>query len=126
MYFTRNDTWSFSELHSFTWCLGLQEKEPIPCPLYGGLTGGKILYCQLKIYFMNDLQTAFGFAKLLKLSNITGLGLLAIGACPGGGGSNIFAYLLDADLELSITMTFVSTICALGKFIYCILRQRPR
>ena len=46
---------------------------------------------------------------------VSGLGMLAIGCSPGGGGSNVFAYLLNADLELSITLTFISTILALGK-----------
>jgi len=49
------------------------------------------------------------------MSDVTGLGLLAIGASPGGGGSNVFAYLLGGDLELSITMSFISTVFSLGK-----------
>ena len=52
------------------------------------------------------------------MSNESGLGLLAIGAAPGGGGSNVFAYLLDGDLELSITMSFISTIASLGTPVY--------
>lgn len=60
------------------------------------------------------LQLSFGIALLVGLDDVTAMGLLTIGSCPGGGGSNILAYILDADLELSITMTFISTLAALG------------
>ena len=36
------------------------------------------------------------------------------GTCPGGWLSNIFSLLLECDIVLSITMTFLSTILALG------------
>ncbi|XP_069114005.1 ileal sodium/bile acid cotransporter-like [Argopecten irradians] len=42
------------------------------------------------------------------------LGIFLAGTCPGGGASNIYSHLLDGDLSLSITMTLVSTVCALG------------
>ncbi|XP_067942532.1 sodium-dependent organic anion transporter-like [Watersipora subatra] len=42
------------------------------------------------------------------------LGIFASAAAPGGGLSNIFCYVLNGDLDLSITMTFVSNIAALG------------
>ena len=45
---------------------------------------------------------------------VTGLGLIAIGSCPGGGASNVFALLLDLNLELSLTMSSVSTLAAMG------------
>ncbi len=54
---------------------------------------------------------------MLDLDAIYGMGLLTMGSCPGGGGSNIFAYMLSADLELSIMMTFISTLTALGQFL---------
>ena len=37
------------------------------------------------------------------------------GVCPGGIGSNFWTLLLDGDVDLSITMTFISSIAALGK-----------
>ncbi|VDM27163.1 unnamed protein product, partial [Hydatigera taeniaeformis] len=43
-----------------------------------------------------------------------GFGLLTTGCCPGGGGSNIWTLLLHGDLNLSMTMTFISSIAALG------------
>ncbi|KAM7533387.1 hypothetical protein Aperf_G00000124570 [Anoplocephala perfoliata] len=57
---------------------------------------------------------AFGIAMLMPIKPEFGFGLLTIGCCPGGGGSNIWTMLLHGDLNLSMTMTFVSSIAALG------------
>ncbi|KAI8504786.1 hypothetical protein Bbelb_179040 [Branchiostoma belcheri] len=57
---------------------------------------------------------AFSFSKAFSLSDVYALGLLMVGSSPGGGMSNILTYFLDADLPLSMTMTFVSTVLALG------------
>ena len=43
------------------------------------------------------------------------LGLLMVACAPGGGDSNAVAYLVDGELPLSISMTFFSTILAIGK-----------
>ena len=43
------------------------------------------------------------------------LGLFTLGTCPGGGNSNLWALLLGADVNLSVTMTFVSTLAAIGE-----------
>ncbi|MPC35337.1 P3 protein [Portunus trituberculatus] len=40
------------------------------------------------------------------------LGLFLTGCSPGGGGSNIWTYLLGGSLDLSVTMTFISTVTA--------------
>ena len=40
------------------------------------------------------------------------LGLVIVGACPGGTASNVICYLARADVALSITMTSVSTLVA--------------
>ena len=45
---------------------------------------------------------------------LKGFGLLVIGICPGGLASNFWTLLLDGDVNLSITMTFISSIAALG------------
>ena len=52
--------------------------------------------------------------KVLQLEKELAFGLLAIGCSPGGGGSNIMTSLMDGDINLSIVMTFVSNIVALG------------
>jgi sodium/bile acid cotransporter 3/5 len=47
---------------------------------------------------------------------LMGFGLLVIGVCPGGIASNFWTLLLDGDVNLSITMTFVSSIAAMGQY----------
>ncbi|XP_018017128.1 P3 protein [Hyalella azteca] len=49
---------------------------------------------------------------LLGSSPALWLGLFVTGCSPGGGGSNMWTYLLGGSLDLSVTMTFVSTITA--------------
>ena len=44
------------------------------------------------------------------------LGLFVLGCCPGGTGSNFWTLLFDGDVDLSITMTFLSTIAAMGQY----------
>ncbi|VDM32771.1 unnamed protein product [Hydatigera taeniaeformis] len=57
---------------------------------------------------------AFGVAMVVPIKPEFGFGLLTTGCCPGGGGSNIWTLLLHGDLNLSMTMTFISSIAALG------------
>ncbi|VDK35072.1 unnamed protein product [Taenia asiatica] len=57
---------------------------------------------------------AFGVAMVMPIKPEFGFGLLTAGCCPGGGGSNIWTLLLHGDLNLSMTMTFISSIAALG------------
>ncbi|XP_071479142.1 sodium/bile acid cotransporter 5-like [Diadema antillarum] len=57
---------------------------------------------------------AFCISKILKLGGITAVGLVTVGSCPGGGVSNMITLLLDADLILSVTMTFTSTCLAVA------------
>ncbi|XP_067942453.1 ileal sodium/bile acid cotransporter-like [Watersipora subatra] len=42
------------------------------------------------------------------------LGIFASSAAPGGALSNIWCFVLNGDLDLSVTMTFVSTIASIG------------
>ncbi|XP_038050361.1 ileal sodium/bile acid cotransporter-like [Patiria miniata] len=57
---------------------------------------------------------AFALTKIFSLDNETALGLIFVGTCPGGWLSNIFSLLLDCDFVLSLTMTFCSTVMAMG------------
>ncbi|XP_057377742.1 ileal sodium/bile acid cotransporter-like [Daphnia carinata] len=57
---------------------------------------------------------AFGVAMLIIPDSLMGFGLLVIGVCPGGIASNFWTLLLDGDVNLSITMTFVSSLAAMG------------
>jgi len=53
-------------------------------------------------------------AWLLIQDNLQCFGLLVMGVCPGGAVSNFWTLLFDGDVNLSITMTTVSTIAAMG------------
>lgn len=56
---------------------------------------------------------SFGFGLLLfPNAPILALGLFFVGISPGGGGSNVWSLLLGGNLNLSITMTTLSTILA--------------
>lgn len=55
---------------------------------------------------------AFGLARLLELPDAVALGLVIVGATPGGTTSNLFTYYARADLALSILMTTLSTVVA--------------
>nr|XP_034338078.1 ileal sodium/bile acid cotransporter-like [Crassostrea gigas] len=37
-----------------------------------------------------------------------------MGSSPGGAASNIYCYLLDGEVSLSVTMTFISTLASLA------------
>ncbi|XP_013397631.1 ileal sodium/bile acid cotransporter-like [Lingula anatina] len=57
---------------------------------------------------------AYAIAKIVQFDTAMALGFFCGGCCPGGGASNIYSFLLDGDLTLSITMTLISTIAALA------------
>lgn len=57
---------------------------------------------------------AFTIAILTPLAYYQKLALLALGASPAGGNSNIYTFLLEGDIILSITMTGFSIIICLG------------
>ncbi|KAL3865793.1 hypothetical protein ACJMK2_043147 [Sinanodonta woodiana] len=56
----------------------------------------------------------FGFAHALQLEPLAAIGMLVMGCCPGGSTSNMFTYWVDGDVPLSLTMTTLSTVLALG------------
>ncbi|XP_067135545.1 hepatic sodium/bile acid cotransporter-like isoform X1 [Centruroides vittatus] len=57
---------------------------------------------------------SFGFGKLLLSDYSLRLGLFVLGCSPGGTVSNFWTLIFGGDLELSVTMTFVSTIASIG------------
>ncbi|CAC5393304.1 SLC10A3_5 [Mytilus coruscus] len=57
---------------------------------------------------------AFCLGLAFKLDAPLAFGLFAMGCSPGGAASNIYTHLLDGDVSLSVTMTFVSTVASLG------------
>ncbi|MFH4982207.1 hypothetical protein AB6A40_008916 [Gnathostoma spinigerum] len=71
------------------------------------------LFCQ----FVLMPLLSFGIANLVFLSrglHSFALGLFVTGCAPGGGASNYWTLLLDGNLPVSVTMTFVSTVSALA------------
>lgn len=54
-----------------------------------------------------------GLGKLTGIENGFGFGLLIVGCSPGGGSSNVWTILFGGDLNLSMTMTFISSCAAL-------------
>ena len=56
-----------------------------------------------KIYF----QLSYGVGALMFEDKLFRLGLFVLGCSPGGNGSNFWTLLLNGDINLSITMTFV-------------------
>ena len=53
--------------------------------------------------------------RLFGFTHATALGFFAIGCAPGGGHSNIYTFLFNGDVSLSVTMTFVSIVASLGR-----------
>ncbi len=55
---------------------------------------------------------AVGLSRLLGLPLEAAIGMIVVGACPGGTASNVVAHLARANVALSVTMTLVSTCLA--------------
>ncbi|MBP5510326.1 MAG: bile acid:sodium symporter family protein [Kiritimatiellae bacterium] len=55
---------------------------------------------------------AFLLAKAMRLPDDLALGVVLVGACPGGTASNVIAFLARGDVALSVTMTSCSTLLA--------------
>ncbi|XP_067126689.1 ileal sodium/bile acid cotransporter-like [Centruroides vittatus] len=68
------------------------------------------LLCQ----FVMMPLVGFVYNKIFKFQSGIATGLLIISCCPGGAVSNAFTYFLNGDVSLSVTMTTISTILALG------------
>ena len=54
----------------------------------------------------------FGVAKMLGLPPALAAGMVLLGACPSGTGSNVMTYIAKGDTALSITVSSVNTILA--------------
>ncbi|MFW5499733.1 MULTISPECIES: bile acid:sodium symporter family protein [unclassified Maridesulfovibrio] len=70
---------------------------------------------------------AVGLSALCGLPQEALIGMILVGACPGGTASNVIAHLAKADVALSVTMTLVSTCLApllTPLIIYVILNQQ--
>jgi BASS family bile acid:Na+ symporter len=64
----------------------------------------------LQYFFMPLLAVFISFA--FQLPEEVMIGMVLVGACPGGTASNVMAYLSRANLALSVTLTLLSTLLA--------------
>uniref|UniRef100_A0A914PWL4 Uncharacterized protein n=1 Tax=Panagrolaimus davidi TaxID=227884 RepID=A0A914PWL4_9BILA len=76
-----------------------------------------LIGCFSQFILMPLLAYAISITILLPLGlNSFALGLFVTGCSPSGGASNFWTLLLEGNVNLSITMTFLSTIASVGKF----------
>ncbi|KAK1788499.1 hypothetical protein P4O66_016921, partial [Electrophorus voltai] len=66
------------------------------------------LLCQFGIMPLTAYLLALGFS----ITSVQAIAVIILGSCPGGIFSNIITYWIDGDVELSITMTSISTLLA--------------
>ena len=92
--------------------------------LHGDINNPDKLLKPLCLNTINFIQQSLKNAKKLFLFYYR-LGLFVLGCSPGGNGSNFWTLLLNGDINLSITMTFVSTIAALGMMPFWIYTLGP-
>ena len=91
-------------------------------PLFSFLVGWIITDDYL---FRSDQKAIHASLSNINLNLLLRLGLFVLGTCPGGTGSNFWTLLLNGDINLSITMTFVSTVAALGMMPLWIFLMAP-
>ncbi|XP_006879554.1 PREDICTED: ileal sodium/bile acid cotransporter-like [Elephantulus edwardii] len=64
--------------------------------------------------------TGFILSIAFDILPIQAVVVLIIGCCPGGTSSNILAYWVDGDMDLSVSMTTCSTLLSLGMMPLCL------
>ncbi|NXX47715.1 NTCP2 protein, partial [Tricholaema leucomelas] len=64
--------------------------------------------------------TAFLLSLAFNVLPIQAVVVMIMGCCPGGTASNIIAYWVDGDMDLSISMTTCSTLFAMGMMPLCL------
>ena len=72
--------------------------------------GGRTLLLGVALQYVVMPLGAWGIAMFLGLPKLLALGVILVGACPGGTASNVVAYLARGDVALSVGMTTVSTL----------------
>lgn len=65
------------------------------------------------IQFVVMPLAALGLANVFNLSQELTIGLMLVGATAGGTASNVMTYLVKGNVALSVSMTLVSTLCAI-------------
>ncbi len=72
--------------------------------------GGRTLLLGVALQYVVMPLGAWAIATALGLPKLLALGVILVGACPGGTASNVVAYLARGDVALSVGMTTVSTL----------------
>ncbi len=72
----------------------------------------KVIMVGLVLQYLLMPLTAWVVGALLGLSTPLLVGLVLVGACPGGTASNVICYLARGDVALSITLTTCATLLA--------------
>ncbi|MDQ6972963.1 MAG: bile acid:sodium symporter family protein, partial [Mariprofundaceae bacterium] len=75
-------------------------------------SAGKPLIIGILLQFMIMPLCAWGLARMAGLPTELAVGLILVGAAPGGTASNVVAWLARGDVSLSIAMTTSSTLLA--------------
>ncbi|KAM8977467.1 ileal sodium/bile acid cotransporter-like [Pelodytes ibericus] len=70
--------------------------------------------------------TGFVLSFIFNVVPVQAIVILIMGCCPGGTGSNILAYWIDGDMDLSLSMTTSSTLFALGMMPLCLFIYTKR
>ncbi|XP_061485366.1 ileal sodium/bile acid cotransporter [Rhineura floridana] len=65
--------------------------------------------------------TGFVLSLAFNVLPIQAVAVIIMGCCPGGTASNILAYWVDGDMDLSVSMTTCSTLLAMGMMPLCLL-----
>jgi len=65
------------------------------------------------IQFVVMPLAALGLSNVLNLSEELTIGLMLVGATAGGTASNVMTYLVKGNVALSVSMTLISTLCAI-------------
>lgn len=73
-----------------------------PIPVFIGLVAQFIIMPSI----------AFGLTQVFNLPYELAVGIILVGACPGGTASNVMVFLAKGDLPLSVAMTSISTLLA--------------
>lgn len=71
---------------------------------------GRIVFVGVALQYLVMPLSAWFIAMALGLPKLLAVGVILVGACPGGTASNVVAYLARGDVALSVGMTTVSTL----------------
>lgn len=84
-----------------------------PSHFVSALKRPKVLFVGTLLQYLLMPLIAFALALLFQLPEMLLVGMILVGASPGGTASNVICYLAKGDVALSITLTTLSTLLAI-------------